>query len=121
MAFRMIWQQRRVTILYSGPVSDVQAAMAARLIQGEPRCDDIHEILHDGRACTSFTFSETVTEEIAAIDGAFAMSNKHLRIAVVSGDSDVIAAVRFYESLKLSPLPIRVFADPEAADSWLRA
>lgn len=119
MAFRMIWQERRVTIKYSGHVSDVQIGMAARLIQGDPRSDGLHEILHDGREGTSFSFSEAIIEEIAAIDGAFAMSVPKLRIAIVTERPDVIAAVDHYTGLELSPFPVRVFADIEAAERWL--
>ena len=119
MAFKLIWQERRVTIRYSGHVSDVQTGMASRLIQGDPRSDGLREILHDGRECTSFIFSEAIIEEIAAIDGAAAMSTPKLRIAVISDRPDVIAAVDYYASLELSPFPVRVFADLQAANHWL--
>ena len=120
MAFKLIWEQRRVTIKYSEHVNDVQTAMAARLIQGDPRSDGLHEILHDGRDCTSFTFSESIVEEIAAMDGAMAMSVPRLRIAIVANRPEIIAAVDYYAGLGLSPFPVRVFGELDAADAWLR-
>lgn len=121
MTFKLIWDERRVTIRYSGQASDLQAGVAAHLIQGDPRCDNLREVLHDGRDCTSFAFSESVIEEIAAIDGALALSVPRLRIAFVTDRPDIMAAVDYYASLGLSPFPVRVFAELDAADAWLRS
>lgn len=121
MTFKLIWERRRVTIRYAGPTSDRQSALANRLIHRDPRSDDLREIVHDCRDSTSYTYYRTTVEELAAIDGASALSNPHPRIAVLAVLPEIIAATDYYAELGLSPFPVRVFADPAAADAWLRA
>ena len=120
MPYHVTWEDQGIYVRYSGWTSDEEIARFARQVQADERYGQVHSVLHDFLACEGATFSLPVIEELAATDGAAALYNSKIRIAVVTGRDDVCAMCRAYLDVGLADYPLRIFPGVDAARAWLK-
>lgn len=119
MPFQSIWEPRGVITVWTGCATGDELLTYISTGQRNPLFDNVHYSLHDFTACTNTEFSFASIEELAAMDSAGARTNPHIKIAVVTDRSDVIAMVGNYIGTELSPYPVRIFPTLKAAREWL--
>lgn len=106
---------------YRGHTSDEEIAEAVRIAQADKRFDSIKYDIHDFRLCEEFGFSQPKICEIAAIDGAAALSlpHKQMAVAVVTDRPDVIASVNAYVSSGFNVHSVHICSSIDEARDWL--
>ncbi len=119
MPYQITWEPHGVCVRYTGPSSGEEVARFATEAQADSRFDDIRYALHDFTACTGAVFSQPTIEMLAATDAAASVTNRRVRVAVVTDRDDVKAMVDAYLKVGLHPYPLRIFAGVEEARRWL--
>lgn len=119
MPYIHTWESRGVVCRFSGHVTATEVSESADRIQGDRRFDALRCVLNDFRDCTSVDMPRTMIEEIAAKDGAAALTNSEIRIAVVSDHPDVLRIFDHYMAEALSPWVAKNFGSIAAARAWL--
>ena len=104
---------------FSAQVTSDELRRATSEVECNPRFDDIRYVINDFLECTNFSYSPAVVEEIAAVDGAAALANENISIAVVATLKDVIQATNQYAGSDLHPYSTRVFSTLKEARDWL--
>jgi hypothetical protein len=120
MSHTIDWTAQRVTVRYHGPCCDSVVLNAVKEIQCNYRFDSTHEALHDFSDCESWTESLADLEELSARNSGAAASMSRLRIAVIPDRPDVLAMLKRFNSIGMSPYPLCAFVDIESANDWLR-
>ena len=92
---------------------------AAGQILGDSRFDALRYVINDFLDCTEQRVSLMEIEEMAAIDGSAATYNRHIRIAVVATNPEVVEAANAYASNPFAAHPTRVFSSMNDARRWL--
>lgn len=119
MPYQSSWEAKTVVTKWTGLVTGEELLAFIKTGHAHPDFDGLCYSLHDFTECTGTAFSHSSIEELAAMDSAGAISNPHIKVAVVATRPDVLSVVRDYIGTELSPYPVRVFPDAEEARSWL--
>ena len=117
--YEHIWEPRGLWRKFSGTVSGAELMRSNAAGQGDMRFDALRYVINDFRATEHFILGPDELEEIAATDGAAAMANSDIKIAVVSANPEILAVAESYMSAKLSPFPVGNFATLAEARDWL--
>lgn len=104
---------------YFGHVTDSEVLEGNQQVEADPRFDELRYVVNDFTDCTSLETSSPDVEAIAAIDGAAAVSNSRIRIAIVATHVDVLAVSRAYASSSRNPYDTRIFESVDEARAWL--
>ena len=119
MCHQIDWEERRVSVVYSGHCTEAEVLDVVIKLQSDYRFDALRHALHDFRRCESMSGSSEALEELAARNRGAAASNSRLRIAVIADRLDVLAMLDRFASIGLSPYLLLAFADAESAKGWL--
>lgn len=119
MGYTVNWLPRRVSVIYSGHCTETEVLNAVVQLQSDYRFDSTNQALHDFSQCESLSPSPEHLQELAGRNVGAAVSNPKLRIAVISSRPDVLGMLERFNSLGLSPYPLRTFANAESANAWL--
>jgi hypothetical protein len=119
MGYTLIWEPRGVVKRFFGHVTGQQLYKAGLDTEGDARFDDYRYVINDFLECTEFSVPYEIVEEIAAVDGAAAIVNPNIRIAVVAKLPEILAAVTQYSASSMHPYATRVFSTLADARAWL--
>lgn len=119
MSYRLIWEANGVVKHFTGYVDSDEVAKATADVEASPRFDNCRYVINDFLACTGFSYSPEVFEEIAAIDGAAALVNSNINIAVVAMLPALIEGINYYAASDFHPYPTRLFSTLAEARAWL--
>ena len=119
MSYKTAWTKQCVFVCYSGSCTETEVLNAVIELQSDYRFDSTYRALHDFSLCQSMSGAPEHLEELAARNIGAAASNANLKIAVVAKIPDVLAMLKRFEMLALSPYPLRVFETAEHALGWL--
>jgi hypothetical protein len=115
------WKRDGVVKRLTGSVSAAQLLHAIVDTQADPRFDEIRYVIADCLDCADFVFHPTEIQEMAAIGKAGAISNPHIRVAVVATLPAAIAGATQYALSPLNAFPMRIFDTREDAERWIHA
>jgi hypothetical protein len=115
------WKPNGVVKHLTGTVSAVQLLRAIVDTQGDPRFDGLRYVVADCLDCVDFIFNPREVQEMAALGKAGAVSNPHIRIAVVATLPAAVEAATQYASSPLNAFPTRIFGCREDAEQWIHA
>ena len=118
MQSEITWEPRGLLVTYQGKITCVELSAVVRRFQSDERYDTIRYILHDCTGCTGASYTQTCLEDLAATDGAAAISNPRVRVAVVATHPEMLAFTRQYLSVGLHRRELRVFSTLEQARDW---
>lgn len=76
--------------------------------------------IHDFSECEHFALDHNDIQYSAALDGAAAMANPNIRIAIVSANAEVIDMVNAYMKANLSPYSLQFFTSMQEARAWVK-
>ncbi len=119
MAYEIIWKPGGVIRRYFGHVTAHELSGSVTKMQGDSRFDDLRYVINDFQGSTGLMVSTSEIDEIAAIEGAAAISNRDIRIAMVATTPEAIALAHHYSSSPLIVHPIRIFGSLDGAHTWL--
>lgn len=123
MPYNARFEPNGVLVRWSGHMTSQELLDYMKELQNHERFGQIRYELHDFRPCQSVRFDKADTDFVAALDYAGSNANHGtiMHIAVVAQNPAVEEAVRAYTEPALSPYPIRLFPDLEAAREWLQS
>lgn len=124
MSYKIVWEDARVVVTYSGATSDDEVFEVVGKLQGNIRFYDLNQALHDFRGCTACRHSEVTLLDIAAQNIGAASASAHethtVNIAVLTDRQDITAMIDDFNKLGFNPFPIKVFSSYQDADDWLK-
>lgn len=121
MGYELIWEPRGVLKRFYGQVTDGDIAGSVARIHGDRRFDTLRYVINDYLDGTGHQIPLNAVEEIAAIDDAAAISNPHIRVALVAATPDFIELANQYAGATMKIYPTRIFSSLDEARSWLNA
>ena len=121
MAYDIFWEQRGVVKHYRGCVSSYDLLQSVLDTESDARFDDLRFVINDFLDIESLALANVDVEEISAIDRAAARINPHIKIAIVSISTDIIALGNEYANSPMNTYPTRIFATNADARAWLNA
>ncbi len=119
MAHEITWDDARVTVRYFEIPNDSELICVVVGIQGDERFDSTYQALHDFSECEGISYHPLTIGEIVAMNIEAAVSNKRLRIAVVSENPDVKKMFNYFDDFGQNPFVTRLFPCRAEADAWL--
>lgn len=119
MAFEIIWESGGAYKRFFDHVTDDELMLSVQQIESDARFDGMRYVINDFLNVASFSISPARLRVIAAIDGAAALTNPHIRIAIVTRNPEIRALAEQYAESPLTVYPTRLFTTSEAARSWL--
>lgn len=119
MGFEIVWEARGACKRFFGHVSDDELMDAVADIEGDARFDELRYVINDFLQVDSFGVTEETVLAISAIDAAAALSNPHIKIAVVATDSQIQTLAELYAASPWNAYPTEIFSTIEAARAWL--
>lgn len=119
MGYELSWESKGLVKRFFGDVTDKQFIDAVIESESDARFDGLRHVINDFRDVESFVFTPDDVDYVAAIDNAAAVSNPHIRIAVITSNPEIIALARQYAESPMNVYPTRIFATLADARSWL--
>lgn len=119
MAVEILWETRGAYKRFHGHVTDRELIDSVLTIEGDPRFDTMRYTINDFLDVTSFSVLDQTVRIVSAIDGAAALTNPDIRIAVVATDIQIKALAELYANSPLTAYPTQIFADIVGARAWL--
>lgn len=121
MAYQVFWEESGAYKRFAGHVSDDELARSVSGIHGDRRFDDLRYVINDFLGVESFDVTAENVTYIAAIDGAAARSNPHIRIALVVAHPEATDLAMRYIASPWTVYPTRIFPSLDEARAWLGA
>lgn len=118
MPYKINWENHSILTTWTGNATGEELLALINEVHSNHRFDDLNYSLHDFTACTGATFSTDSIELAAALDGAAAESNSHIKVGVALEREDVKAMVKFYIGTEMSLYPVRIFATAKEMSDW---
>ena len=119
MGYELSWESRGLVKRFFGDVTARQFIDAVIESECDARFDGLYHVINDFLAVESFVFTPDDVDYVAAIDKAAAVSNPHIRIAVVTCNPEIIALASQYAESPMNAYPTRIFAALADARAWL--
>jgi hypothetical protein len=119
MGYDIRWQHRGVVKRFHGRLTSEDMLQSVVDIEADPRFDDLRWVINDFLAVTEVACHAEVVDDISAIDAAAAMSNPHIRIAVVTDSPAITAMATQYAESDMNAYPTRIFPTFDDATDWL--
>lgn len=119
MAVEILWETRGAYKRFHDHVTDRELIDSVLEIEGDPRFDSMRYTINDFLGVTSFSVLEQTVRIVSAIDGAAALTNPDIRIAIVATDAQIKALAELYATSPLTAYPTRIFPHVAAARDWL--
>jgi hypothetical protein len=114
------WKPNGIVKRLVGSVSAAQLLTSIVETQGDPRFDQLRYVIADCLDCADFIFHPSEIDEMAAIGRAGALSNRHIRVAIVATLPAAVDGAVQYASSPLNPFPTRIFRSRVDAEQWLQ-
>jgi hypothetical protein len=121
LAHQIFWEEDGAYRKFAGHVSDDELVGSVAGMHGDRRFDDLRYVINDFLGVESFDVTEENVLYIAAIDGAAARSNPHIRIALVTVEPEMTALAMRYIGSPWTVYPTQIFHSLDAARTWIVA
>jgi hypothetical protein len=119
LAYQVFWEEAGAYKRFAGHVSDDELARSVSGMHGDRRFDDLRYVINDFLGVESFDITEENVSYIAAIDGAAARSNPHIRVALVVAHPGAADLAMRYVTSPWTVYPTRIFHSVDAARAWI--
>lgn len=122
MGIEFIWKTKRSLLIeYKGVVSGQQLTKSVLDISGDPRLDDLRNIIADWSQVKSTEMGTEDIEKSVAYIKAMTQSNPHIKNAIVMSDDESRQALSSYYKFLTEEIAweIEIFDTLEEARAWL--
>lgn len=119
MSYTLTWERHGVIKRHFDAVTGSELIAAVEATEADARFDTYRYVINDFLDCSSITFTEDEIALIAAIDRAAALTNRHIKVAIVATHPDVHAIARQYAEDPNCPYATALFTSLGEARSWI--
>ena len=120
MPYRIRWEGHGVYRRFFGMVTMTDFRRSHEEIAGDIRYDGIRYIVSDFLGAEAGPgFNKREVEEFAELERLKFYSSPDIVNAAVATDEKILAHIRHFGSLKVSPYPLGIFATVEQARRWI--
>lgn len=119
MGYELTWESRGAVKRFFGHVTGNDVLQSVINVESDERFDRLRYVINDFLEATGLTVSASELDEIAAIDGAAALVNRNIRIAIVTTNPEIISASDQYAKSPMNAYPTRIFPTVNEARTWL--
>ncbi len=119
MPYDLTWEPRGVYKRCTGTLSFQEYARSHERVLGDERTDDLYYVIDDLLAVEGYSITMDQVEYLAVFNRGASKSNPHLRIAYVTTDAKIIAAIAVANAL--SSLALKTFPTIAEARAWCNA
>ncbi len=120
MPYRLRWEGHGVYRRFFGVVSAAEFRSAYEEVKSDIRYEGIRYVISDYlEAEASAEITARDVEAFAVLERLSFYDSPDVVNATVATDERILAGVRHYASLNLSPYPLGIFATVEAARQWI--
>ncbi len=119
MSYELIWEPRGVTKLFFGHVTADDLVQSVKSVHGDSRFDSLRFVINDFLGCKELSVTAEAVDEISAVDGAAAMSNPNIAIAVVATAPAIVDLASQYAQSPMNAYPTRIFPTQVEGRAWL--
>ncbi len=121
MPYEMLWEARGLHRRYFGRTSDQEIFDSVIATESSARFDELRYILLDFLEVEEVAVSNPAfVKEIAAIDSAAALTNPHIKLAVVTAGPEIRKLAEAYAGQPLCAYPVEVFSSLAEARDWAK-
>lgn len=85
-----------------------------------PEFDFARYSIHDFSECDHFACDQNEIQYSSALDGAAAILNPNIKIAIVAANTEIINVIDAYMKTNLSPYSLRFFSSMDEARAWAK-
>jgi hypothetical protein len=119
VAYEMFWEARGLYRRYYGRVTDAELMESTVITEASPQFDELRYTILDALEVQELIVSNpSFIAELAAIDSAAALTNPHIKVAVVTQSPEIGRLVELYKADPLCPFPTQVFGTLAEARKW---
>jgi hypothetical protein len=108
-------------IRYWGEVTIEEVAAVVRRGQATSAFTDRRYSIHDFTEVERFSYAAPAVERLAATDSGASLSNRQLKVLVVTTRPEIEQMVRAYQEVGVPVFPVQVLPSMDAARAWLAA
>jgi hypothetical protein len=119
MPFEISWLSQGIITHWTGIAHSREVVKFIENIQSNPKFDDLKFSIHDYLRCEKIVFDENDMDYVGALDKAGAETNPNIKVAIIAKHPEVIAMVRGYKRLELTPYETEIFDDLNHVVNWL--
>ncbi len=122
MAYEMIWEPKGLYRRFYGRMTDAELMESVVLTHASPHFDEMRYVILDTLGVEEFVATDPAfIAELAAIDSASALTNPHIRVAVVTDSPEFEEYVAAYNSDPLCAYHVLAFGTLAEARKWAAA
>ncbi len=119
MAYEMVWEARGVYRRYYGRMTDAELMESVVRTHSSPHFDELRYVIIDALEVEEFVVTNpSFISEIAALDSASALTNPHIKVAVVAVAPEFKAHVAAYNADPLCHYHVLTFSTLAEARNW---
>ncbi len=119
VGFEITWEQRGAYKRFFGHVTDDELMRSVHEIESDERFDALRYVICDFLGIDTFDVTEDNVRIISAIDAAAAMTNPHIKIAVVATDARVHGLAEVYATAPWTAYETGIFRHLAEARAWI--
>lgn len=120
MSYENIWEKRGVYRKYSSGINGEELIHAMEDVHGHALFDSIFYVINDFLHVTEFDIKTADVITLAAIDKAAALTNPHIKIAIVATLPIIQTLAKLYGDLiSQSPYTSEIFTNIDEARVWV--
>ncbi len=121
MGYELHWEDRGVVKGYFGQVSSEELLAPVVATEADERFDTLRFVINDFLEAKSVAFTQADIDAIAAHDMGAAVTNPHIKVAVVATQPEVIDLVQRYMQAAVRAYPTSIFSTMAEARAWVAA
>jgi hypothetical protein len=121
LGYELHWEDRGVVKRYFGHVSSEELLAPVIATEADERFDRLRFVINDFLQAKSVAFTQSDIDTIAAHDMGAALTNPHIKVAVVAAQPEVIDLVRRYMKAAALAYPTSIFSTMAEARAWVAA
>ncbi len=119
MAYEMVWEARGLYRRYYGRMTDVELMESVLRTHSSPHFDELRYVILDALEVEEFVVTNPAfIAELAALDSASALTNPHIKVAVVADTPEFKQYVAAYNADPLCHYHVLTFSTLAEARKW---
>ncbi|QID19099.1 hypothetical protein G3580_16635 [Nitrogeniibacter mangrovi] len=119
MTYELVWEPRGAYKHFSGVVTADEFFGSIVQFQNHPDFDTAEYSINDFSDVDDFEILDKDVRRFTAYGAGAALTNPHLKIAIVARDDRVLRHVATYRDTGLAPFPLEVFDTVADARRWI--
>ncbi|MDH5425516.1 MAG: hypothetical protein OEY29_11005 [Gammaproteobacteria bacterium] len=122
MSYQLIWNEKGATAEFKGTINLLELKEILSQFYGSPKFDEIRYLIINLLEVDKLEITDSNFRLVGAMDAAAAISNPHIKIAVITENKKVLELFESYEKgASSSSWEVKYFPNLNNANNWLLA